>query len=259
MVNHQRDIEGRFLRIVQEPVAMDRPMEAVFGPMEDWLLHLGPHQLVLMPPSGEWALLDPRHQSWEHTGLGTGEVDFSLQGTRLVINRRPGAPPLRADLGDDRWYLRSGAGTVGPKSREEIVRELRAGHVVGTAAVRRVGTPVWLRADALYRPAGTVERGVATLQVMAGVEVGRQLVLADRNLLGSGAGSTLTIADSLVGAVQTEILHVGGDSWQIRDVGGHGGTRRNGIGLEGWESLNPGDEVGIGRTLLLFHQLKELG
>ncbi len=258
MVRLQQELEARYLRLSREKAAEDATMEALFGPMEDWLLPLGVHQLLLMPANGEWALLDPHHQSWEHTGVGPGEVDFLVEAGKLVIKRRPGAPPLRADLGEDRWYVRNTVGTTGPYPRAAVVEEAKAGNWGEQVAVRRVGTPVWLRVDALYRPAGSVERGVATLQVMSGAEVGRQILLEERTLLGSGAESTVWLDDSSLSAVHTEILHVGGDRWQIRHLGGPGGSWRNGRMIQGWESLVAGDKVELGRYHLVFHQLKEV-
>jgi hypothetical protein len=252
MVKGQHELEARYLSLIQKNPPPEATIGAIFGPMEDWILAVGRHKLLLMPGNGEWALWDPLHQSWEHTGLGSGEVDFGLEAGRLVIQRRPGAPPLRADLGEDRWFLRSAAGSSGPFERAEILRQVQG----RSAAVRRVGTPVWLRAEALFRAEEQEERGVATLQVMSGREVGRQIPLEERTLLGKWPGCTVQLDDNSLSAIHTEIQHRGGNHWQIRHLGGPGGTWRNGELIQGWESLHSGDKVAIGRYNLIFHQLK---
>jgi hypothetical protein len=81
-------MESRLLETWARGFPEKRTVEGVFGPYDQWLLPLGEHLLLLHPALKEWLVLDRLHDTWEHTGLGPGEVVFVAQEKRLGFRRR---------------------------------------------------------------------------------------------------------------------------------------------------------------------------
>ena len=84
-------------------------LEEAFGPMEDWILEMGSHRLMLNPINGYWVYEDTLHDSWEATGFRAGEVLFCLEGEELAVKLNPEPPDWdednRFNLAEE-FYLR---------------------------------------------------------------------------------------------------------------------------------------------------------
>ncbi len=88
------------------------------------------------------------------------------------------------------------------------------------------------------------------LTVVKGKHVGQKYpLIGDRVVLGRRRGD-LTIPDPEVSSTHCEIAK-GGDSFFVRDLGSTNGTYVNGQVIRE-QKLRPGDQIGIGRTLLAF-------
>jgi hypothetical protein len=105
-------------------------LEEAFGPMEDWILEIGSHRLMINPINGYWVYEDVLHDSWEATGFRAGEVLFYLDGEELAVKLNPEPPDWdednRFNLAEE-FYLRLQKGlTAGIIDQETYSREVQA-------------------------------------------------------------------------------------------------------------------------------------
>src|SRR5437899_2871584 len=77
------------------------------------------------------------------------------------------------------------------------------------------------------------------------------LAAADRYTLGRAATNRIVLKDELCSREHAEVFHADG-RWRLRDLGSLNGTRLNGTNVDSDWELNPGDEVNLGRTRLMF-------
>ena len=62
----------------------ERPVEEVFGPMEDWIFQISDEwKLLLIPFTGQWLFFDSVHDDWQDTGHKAGEVVFFVENRLL--------------------------------------------------------------------------------------------------------------------------------------------------------------------------------
>src|SRR5262249_48176099 len=92
---------------------------------------------------------------------------------------------------------------------------------------------------------------VLTLLVLQGPDKGRRYELPDAPALVGRESRQLPLADNTVSRRHCELVPEDGD-WVLRDLGSANGTYVNGIRVAGSQNLKLGDEIRVGRTLMVF-------
>ncbi|WP_331953641.1 hypothetical protein [Pengzhenrongella sp.] len=97
----QRAIERRATDIRTRVLAGSLAPGDATGDFEDWVLDLDGYRLLLHPPTGQWLGYDRVHNTWEPTGIGSGEATFTIIDGRLAADRSgpiavPTAAPAQA-------------------------------------------------------------------------------------------------------------------------------------------------------------------
>jgi signal transduction histidine kinase/pSer/pThr/pTyr-binding forkhead associated (FHA) protein len=92
---------------------------------------------------------------------------------------------------------------------------------------------------------------VLTLLVLQGPDKGRRFELPDEPLLLGRESRQLPLSDNTVSRRHCELLPDGG-VWILHDLGSANGTYLNGTRVEGKTSLRLGDQLRVGRTLMVF-------
>ncbi len=90
-----------------------------------------------------------------------------------------------------------------------------------------------------------------TLLVLQGPDKGRRFELPDEPLLLGRESRQLPLSDNTVSRRHCELLPDGG-VWILHDLGSANGTYLNGTRVEGKTSLRLGDQLRVGRTLMVF-------
>jgi Nif-specific regulatory protein len=72
-----------------------------------------------------------------------------------------------------------------------------------------------------------------------------------RYTLGRATTNSVVLKDDLCSREHAEVSY-GEGRWRVRDLSSLNGTRLNGTRIEGEKPLNPGDEVDVGRSRLIF-------
>jgi hypothetical protein len=86
----QFDIEKNGSSIVGRPITEGYTLDQVFGPIDNWLLQLGPYHLLYLPIQDRWLYWDWVHEAWQDTGHKAFEVEFHLDGDQVL------AQPVKA-------------------------------------------------------------------------------------------------------------------------------------------------------------------
>ncbi len=90
-----------------------------------------------------------------------------------------------------------------------------------------------------------------TLLVLQGPDKGRRFELPDTPALVGRESRQLPLSDNTVSRRHCELVPEMGD-WVLRDLGSANGTYVNGIRVNNNQTLKLGDQIRVGRTLLLF-------
>src|SRR5207248_4206548 len=77
------------------------------------------------------------------------------------------------------------------------------------------------------------------------------LIVGQRCTLGRANTNRIVVKDELCSREHAEVYHADG-RWRLRDLNSLNGTRLNNAPLDSEWELGPGDEVGVGRTSLVF-------
>jgi FHA domain len=152
--------------------------------------------------------------------------------------------------------VRVGGHAVSPGSRR-LLRPGERAEIQGAAlALERASSSdgaTRAAAAALLREAasGADPVGGPRLVVLTGVAAGDRHALAADQTVGRGRAATIRIADSRASRVHARVRIAPGGA-TIEDLRSKNGLRVNGVRVDGPTPLRPGDEVGIGETLLAF-------
>jgi signal transduction histidine kinase/pSer/pThr/pTyr-binding forkhead associated (FHA) protein len=92
---------------------------------------------------------------------------------------------------------------------------------------------------------------VLTLLVLQGPDKGRRFELPDEPVLVGRDSRQLPITDNTVSRRHAELLPTEGD-WVLRDLGSSNGSYVNGMRVNNRWTLKLGDQVRVGRTLMVF-------
>ena len=90
-----------------------------------------------------------------------------------------------------------------------------------------------------------------TLLVLQGPDKGRRFELPDAPTLIGRGGEQLPLTDNTVSRRHAE-LHPRDGDWIVKDLGSANGTYVNGIRVDNTYALKLGDQIRVGRTLLVF-------
>jgi two-component system NtrC family sensor kinase len=92
---------------------------------------------------------------------------------------------------------------------------------------------------------------VLTLLVLQGPDKGRRFELPDAQTLIGRGSDQLPLTDNTVSRRHAE-LHPRGEDWILKDLGSSNGTYVNGIRVDNTYGLKLGDQIRVGRSLLVF-------
>ena len=90
-----------------------------------------------------------------------------------------------------------------------------------------------------------------TLLVLQGPDKGRRYELPDAPALVGRESRSLPLSDNTVSRRHCELIPVNGD-WMVRDLGSANGTYINGGRVTNSAPLKIGDQLRVGRTLMVF-------
>jgi len=93
--------------------------------------------------------------------------------------------------------------------------------------------------------------GVLTLLVLQGPDKGRRYELPDAPALVGRESRQLPLGDNTVSRRHCELVPEGGE-WMLKDLGSANGTYVNGIRITAPYQLKLGDQIRVGRTLMVF-------
>jgi two-component system NtrC family sensor kinase len=92
---------------------------------------------------------------------------------------------------------------------------------------------------------------VLTLLVLQGPDKGRRYELPDAPALVGRESRQLPLSDNTVSRRHCELVPQNGD-WELHDLGSSNGSYVNGIRVTGTQTLKLGDQIRVGRTLMVF-------
>jgi signal transduction histidine kinase len=92
---------------------------------------------------------------------------------------------------------------------------------------------------------------VLTLMVLQGPDKGRRFELPDQAALVGRESRALPLSDNTVSRRHAELVP-GEDGWILRDLGSSNGTYINGLRVTNRYQLKLGDQIRVGRTLMVF-------
>src|SRR5882757_1824224 len=101
------------------------------------------------------------------------------------------------------------------------------------------------------RPRTTYYELVLTLLILQGPDKGRRFELPDAPALVGRDSRQLPLTDNTVSRRHCELLPQDGN-WIVRDMGSSNGTYVNGARVNIRSTLKIGDQVRVGRTLMVF-------
>ena len=90
-----------------------------------------------------------------------------------------------------------------------------------------------------------------TLLVLQGPDKGRRYELPDSPALVGRESRQLPLSDNTVSRRHCELVPQNGD-WELHDLGSSNGSYVNGIRVTGQQVLKLGDQIRVGRTLMVF-------
>jgi K+-sensing histidine kinase KdpD len=93
---------------------------------------------------------------------------------------------------------------------------------------------------------------VLTLLVLQGPDKGRRFELPDSPALVGRESRALPITDNTVSRRHCELIPLEDTSWMLKDLGSANGTWINGQRVERTSTLKLGDQIRVGRTILVF-------
>ena len=91
-----------------------------------------------------------------------------------------------------------------------------------------------------------------TLLVLQGPDKGRRFELPDAPALVGRESRQLPITDNTVSRRHCEIVPTDGEGWMLKDLGSANGTWINGQRIDRTAYLKLGDQIRVGRTILVF-------
>ena len=91
-----------------------------------------------------------------------------------------------------------------------------------------------------------------TLLVLQGPDKGRRFELPDATTLVGRESKQLPLTDNTVSRRHCELIFNDGGEWVLRDLGSSNGSYVNGMRIVGKHGLKLGDQLRVGRTLMVF-------
>ena len=91
-----------------------------------------------------------------------------------------------------------------------------------------------------------------TLLVLQGPDKGRRFELPDATTLVGRESRQLPLTDNTVSRRHCELIPDDKGEWVLKDLGSSNGSYVNGVRIVGKQALKLGDQVRVGRTLMVF-------
>ena len=91
-----------------------------------------------------------------------------------------------------------------------------------------------------------------TLLVLQGPDKGRRFELPDATTLVGRESRQLPLTDNTVSRRHCELVYSETGDWVLRDLGSSNGSYVNGVRIVGRQGLKLGDQIRVGRTLMVF-------
>ncbi len=87
MKNTQKNIEFHLQEKLKKSIGKDNTFKDIFGDVKKWIFEEGMFRFILNPISRRWLIWDYFHNEWKDTGYYAGEVEFILDGEKLITRR----------------------------------------------------------------------------------------------------------------------------------------------------------------------------
>ena len=238
----QSELEARALQIMSTNPDPNQLVSKIFGPLENWIMEIGPYKLMLIPWTQMWWQYDRAHETWDATGLKAGTVQFVLVGDE--IEARPvEAPLVRPVAGQP---ISPGL----PLASEPIQPELAP--EAATMVEMPAGTP--------YAAATVVQERPVTWKLVfkSGPRFNESVILSDSLTLGREKDNQVVLLDPKVSRHHAVIQRQGesgsgGSGFVLVDKGSSNGTFLNGQRLSAPAALKNNDKITIGGSEIIVN------
>lgn len=239
-------VEGTFSRVFRSEV---RPVEIARKLAREMEEHQYGTLSRIYVPNEYRVYLSPRDR--ERFDSYESALADELAGYLLEFARRERFALLSRPLIEFETDERLGLGEFGIETAVVTPPEEDLAAVdMAPSAVPAGGTMVF---DAAYRaPAEPPRPTTARVQRALLLHEGRRLIVGPHGVtLGRSRDCDVVVDDSGVSRHHAE-LRPSAEGWVLRDLGSTNGTRLNGRELRGAAVLRPGDEIGLGASVIAF-------
>ncbi len=237
---NQADLEARAQQIMQSNPDPNALVSRIFGPLDDWVMELGPYKLMLIPWTQMWWQYDQVHKSWEPTGLKAGTFRFVLVGEEIEVQ------PLEASASPEAPQ----AAPVQPEPKEAVKPAAVQSPVEAETAPTEVERP----SESAYGAATLFEAKplIWRLEFVSGPRVNQQILLGEKLSLGREVDNDVVLLDPKVSRHHA-LLERHDDIYMLVDQGSRNGTFLNDERLINPTPLKANDKITIGGSDIVIH------
>ncbi len=235
----QAELEARASQILQTNPDPNQLVSRIFGPLENWVMEIGPYKFMLIPWTQMWWQFDQAHGNWQPTGLKAGTVEFVLVGdeieARPVEIKQEAAPATEPDRPQ-------------PKESAKVVP------VQPLAGSEAAATVVEFREESAHAAATLFEVNQLTWQLvfLTGPRVNEKIVLADKLSLGREVDNDMVLLDPKVSRHHA-VIQRQDDAYLLNDQGSRNGTFLNGRRLSAPALLKNDDRITVGGSDIIVN------
>ena len=229
----QIELEARAMQIMQSNPDPNQLVSRIFGPLENWVMELGPYKLMLIPWTLMWWQFDRAHGAWEPTGIKAGTVEFVLVGEEIEARPVEVRAPEEAPVATPR--------RSGPK---EPAKQSLAESPEGSETVPTTGE---VRDEPAYGAATVFEIKplIWRLRFLSGPRADEKVTLAEKLSLGREVDNDVVLLDPKVSRHHA-VIQRQDDTYVLNDLGSRNGTFLNGQRLIAPALLKKEDLISIG-------------
>ena len=234
----QKELEARAVQIMQTNPDPNQLVSRIFGPLENWILALGPYQLMLIPWTQMWWQYDRVHANWEPTGIKAGTVEFVLVGEEIEARPVQEIVPMQPPVLDQ----------VRSEPKEAALPP--AGPA--PTAIESVSTGMETQVESPYGAETMVQAKLLIWRLVfqTGPKVNDKIILGERLSLGREVDNDVVLMDPKVSRHHA-VLQRQGEAYLLVDQGSRNGTYVNEERLIGPVLLKKDDKITIGGSDIL--------
>ncbi len=245
----QAELEARAVQIMRTNPDPNQLVSKIFGPLEDWIMELGPYKLMLIPWTQMWWQYDRVHEAWDATGIKAGTGEFVLVGEEIELRPYQAAQEHPGSAQPER--------PVSPVKSEPkpAVLEAEPAPVMVEAA-----TMIEAPAEPPYEAATMIEQRPAVwkLVFLSGPRLNEQFVLGEFISLGREKDNQVILLDPKVSRHHAVIQQQPGadphgSGYVLIDKGSSNGTFLNGQRLRAPTPLKNDDKITIGMSEIVVN------